>query len=124
MKRRSTTARAPPVSVTTLANYAGNAVFGSGNNVAVGYATDGVFVSGSSVELTESWSVAAAYQHHWSQQWRTSVVGGYAEVRYNGAATAMLCGSNGNAAGAGTGLSTVFGTFTRPPASVAIRITR
>lgn len=98
--------------VTTLASYAGNAVFGSGNNIAVGYATDGVFVSGSSVELTESWSVAAAYQHHWSQQWRTSVVGGYAEVHYNGAATAMLCGSNGNAAGAGTGLSTVFGTFT------------
>src|SRR5262249_14013490 len=98
--------------VTTLTSYAGNAVFGSGNSVGLGYATDGVFVSGSGVELTESWSVAAGYQHYWNSQWRTSVAGGYSEIRYNDSAKAMLCGTNPNSAGAGTGLSTVFGAFT------------
>jgi hypothetical protein len=101
--------------VTTLVNYAGNVVFGSGNSVGLGYATDGVFVTGSGVELTEAWSVAAAYQHYWNSQWRTSVAGGYSEIRYNDSAKAMLCGANVNSAGIGTGLSTVFGAF-RPGA--------
>jgi len=97
--------------VTTIGSYGGNAVFGSGNSLGVGYATDGVFVTGSSVELTEAWGVAAAYQHNWNSQWRTSVAGGYIQVNYKDAATAMLCGTAVNSAGAGAGLSTVFGTF-------------
>ena len=71
-----------------------------------------MFVTGSNVELTEAWSVSAAYQHHWNAQWRTSVIGGYTEIKYGDSATAMLCGTNPNSAGAGAGASTVFGTFT------------
>ena len=49
----------------------------------MGYAPDGVFVNGSQVELTEAWSVSAAYQHYWSPQWRTSVIGGYSQINFD-----------------------------------------
>jgi hypothetical protein len=70
-----------------------NALWGSGNTISMGYAVDGVYVNGSGIEKTESFMVQAAYQHYWNAQWRTAVVGGYTEVNYNGAATAMLCGT-------------------------------
>jgi hypothetical protein len=73
-----------------------NGPFGSGNTLGVGFATDGVFVNGSSIQLTESWGFQAAYQHYWNAQWRTAVVGGYTEVNYNSTATAMLCGTAGS----------------------------
>ena len=39
--------------------------------------------------------VNAAYEHFWNKQWRTSVVGGYFAVTYNGQANAMLCSLEG-----------------------------
>ena len=48
-----------------------------------GFATDGVFVNGGGIEKTEAWGFQAAYEHFWNAQWRTAVVGGYAEVNYN-----------------------------------------
>ena len=102
--------------VTTIPSYAGNVVFGSGNSIGVGYATDGVFVTGSRVELTEAWSVSAAYEHYWTPSWRTSVIGGYTEIKYGNAAKSMLCGTNPASAGAGSAISTVFGAFTASPA--------
>jgi hypothetical protein len=47
------------------------------------------------LELTTGWGVNAAYEHFWNPRWRTSVYGGYAAVRYNDLANAIICG-NGN----------------------------
>src|SRR5262249_21969743 len=80
-------------------SYANDFVYGSGNTIGMGYAPDGVFVNGSQVELTEAWSVAAAYQHYWSPQWRTSVIGGYSRINFDGAAQGMFCGRFGGSAG-------------------------
>jgi hypothetical protein len=66
-------------------------VYGSGNAAAFGWATDGVFTTGSSVELTTSWGVNAGYQHFWNPKWRTSLYGGYVEFDYDSTATAMFC---------------------------------
>ena len=74
-------------------SYANDFVYGSGNTVGMGYAPDGVFVNGSQVELTEAWSVSAAYQHYWSPQWRTSVIGGYSQINFDTFAQGMLCGT-------------------------------
>src|SRR5262249_54389915 len=46
-------------------------------------------------ELTTVWSFNAAYEHRWNPQWRTSLYGGMYGAQYDGAATAMLCGSQG-----------------------------
>jgi hypothetical protein len=70
------------------------AVFGSGLNVGLGWTEEGVFTTGSNVELTTVWSFNAAYEHRWNPQWRTSVYGGMFGVEYDGAATAAICGRN------------------------------
>jgi hypothetical protein len=71
------------------------AVFGSGLNLGLGFMEEGIFTTGSSVELTTVWSWNAAYEHRWNPQWRTSIYGGMFGVQYDGAATAAICANNG-----------------------------
>ena len=59
-----------------------DAVFG-GTLRSAGTATD--------LELTTAWNVNAAYEHFWNPRWRTSLYGGYAEVKYSDTANAILC---------------------------------
>ena len=60
------------------------------------WVSDGIFSTGTDVELTEAWSVNAAYQHIWGAagtfggKWRTSVYGGYVVVNYNDNATRLI----------------------------------
>ena len=60
------------------------------------WASDGIFSTGTDVELTEAWSVNAAYQHIWGAagtfggKWRTSVYGGYVSINYNDNATRLI----------------------------------
>ena len=79
-------------------------------NAGFGWAADGVFdhitpncAAGfancpSAIELTQAWSVNAAYQHRWSLMWQTSVYGGYVDVSYNNAAKTII---NSHLPGAG-----------------------
>jgi hypothetical protein len=71
-----------------------DAVYGGAVGPAV---VNGVAVPGTStsLQLTTAWGVNAAYEHFWSKQWRTSLVGGYFAVTYPGAANAMLCSIEG-----------------------------
>ena len=52
------------------------------------------------INLTTAWNVNASYEHFWSPRWRTSIHGGYAEVKYSGQANAILCTAQGFGAGA------------------------
>src|SRR6266404_2526827 len=72
------------------------AMFGSGNNVGLGWMEEGVFTTGSNVELTTVWSFNAAYEHRWNPQWRTSVYGGMFGVEYDGTAKTAVCANLAN----------------------------
>jgi hypothetical protein len=74
-------------------------LYGGGQSVGLAWLTDGVFSTGSGVELTRTWSVMAGYQHLWTPNWRTSVYGGYLNVDYDGAAVSMLCSGSGGTFG-------------------------
>jgi hypothetical protein len=65
-------------------------VYNASSSVAVGWITDGVFGSGTEVELTRVWSALAAYEHIWSPHWKTSWFGGYLDVSYNDAAKNII----------------------------------
>ncbi len=65
----------------------------SGRTVGLGSLAEGVFTTGSSVELTTVWSAQGVYEHRWSPQWRTSVYGGMFGVRYDTTAKQMICGN-------------------------------
>jgi hypothetical protein len=80
----------------------------------MGWVTDGVYDTGSSVELTTVWGINGFVQHLWSPKWRTSVYGGYVEVDYNGSATAMINTHvpAGMGCAAPTGVAPLNGAFT------------
>ena len=46
--------------------------------------------SDGSIQLTRAWSFNAGYEHHWNDQWKTSLYGGFAAVNYDGAATDII----------------------------------
>jgi len=54
------------------------------------------------LELTTAWAVNAAFEHHWNDQWQTSIYGGYAQTNYSTLANAMLCVLQGQGVGAGS----------------------
>jgi Porin subfamily len=65
-------------------------LYNSNTSVGAGWLSDGVFTTGTAVELTRAWSINAAYEHVWNPHWRTSLYGGYASIAYNGTATGII----------------------------------
>jgi hypothetical protein len=68
----------------------GMQLYNASTSVGVGWLTDGVFDTGTEVELTRAWSINAAYQHIWNPKWRTSVFGGYVNISYNSTAKNII----------------------------------
>jgi hypothetical protein len=65
----------------------------SGGSAGFAWGTDGVFDnvgSDGSIQLTKAWSFNGGYEHHWNDQWKTSLYGGFAAVDYNSTATALI----------------------------------
>jgi hypothetical protein len=84
----------------------------SGNNAGIALTNDGVYVSGSGVELTTVWGINGFYQHFWNPRWRSSIYGGYVETDFNATAKSFYC----TAAGAVIGTA-VSGITTAPAGS-------
>jgi hypothetical protein len=82
-------------------NLASPGLFGSkshgGNQVAFGWISDGVYISGSDIEKTTAWSAGAGFEHYWSRQFSTTWYGSYAKVSYNDTVidSGVFCGSDG-----------------------------
>ncbi len=57
------------------------------------FLTDGIYATGSGIELTTVWGINGALQHFWNPRWRTSLYGGYVEVDYDNTARTFICGS-------------------------------
>jgi hypothetical protein len=52
--------------------------------------------------LTTAWGFNAAFEHHWSPAWQTSLYGGWDGISYNSQANAMLCSAAGFGSGNGS----------------------
>jgi len=64
----------------------------NGQNLGYGFFTDGVFSAATGgVQLTTVWGVNAAYDHLWLPNFRTSIYGSYAGIRYNANANLAIC---------------------------------
>jgi hypothetical protein len=87
------------------------AMFGSGNafgayqSVGFGYTSDGVYVPGGDIQLTESYGIRGAFNHNWDPYWSTSLFGSATWVNYNGTASAILCAGYAGVPVAGSGFS-------------------
>jgi hypothetical protein len=80
-----------------VAIYGNTGLPGAYGSIGIGNAPDAVFGTGGSLELISTWGFRGAYTHNWSPEWNTAVYGAYAQVDYNGAATALVCGGVGAA---------------------------
>jgi hypothetical protein len=87
--------------ITGGTNLSSPQLFSSGNNLALGWLTDGVYVNGSAIELTTSWSVQAGYAHYWSPTVNTTLFAGYANISYDAAAKSYFAGAVCGVAGTG-----------------------
>ena len=58
-------------------------IYNASSSVGVGWLTDGIFDTGTEIQLTRVWSVVAAYEHVWNPKWRTAWFGGYVNVSYS-----------------------------------------
>jgi hypothetical protein len=88
------------------------ALFGSGNNLAAAWMTDGVYVNGSQIELTTSWTIASGYEHYWMPTLSTSIAGAYTGIQYDPAAKALFASNvcPSVAGGGQVGFNTVKGS--------------
>jgi hypothetical protein len=69
---------------------------------ALGPLYDSTFTSvggGSSQDLTDGWSVSAAYQHGWNAHWKTSLYGAYGDINYSDTSSARISANEGVAPG-------------------------
>ena len=66
----SATPKAQPASAPTTASSRSTT---TATSVAPGWIADGIFNTGSQIELTRVWSALAAYEHIWNPKWRTAV---------------------------------------------------
>ena len=68
----------------------GTGLFDTGNQVGFGEVSDGVFVNGSQIELTTSWTVQAGYEHAWTPSLKTDFTAAYGEISYNNTAASWF----------------------------------
>src|SRR5262245_15299876 len=75
-------------------NIASPGLFGAGNTVALGFITDGVYITNGQIELTTTWTAGAGYEHFWLPNVSTAVYGTYTQVRYSDAVinSRLFCG--------------------------------
>jgi hypothetical protein len=71
-----------------------NTIFSGVNGVGFGFAPDAVFGPGGQLQLVSTWGMRGAFNHNWNPYWSSSVFGGFASVRYNGAAKDLMCVSS------------------------------
>jgi hypothetical protein len=93
--------------------------YGAGNNAGMGWMVDGIYNTGTKVELTQVVSFNGFYEHLWNAQWRTSLYGGGQITTYDSGAQAMICpgGASGTPNPVGfTGSAALGSTFAFGPA--------
>jgi hypothetical protein len=82
----STSATSP-----SFAMFSGTSRLGAYQSLGVGYTSDGVYIPGGAIQLTEAYGVRGAFNHNWDPYWSSSLFGSYSAVRYNGTAAANYC---------------------------------
>ena len=68
-------------------NLSSPGLYGSGNSIAIGAVTDGVYINGSSIEQTTAWTVGAGFEYFWTRNFSSTIYGNYTEVSYNATVT-------------------------------------
>ncbi len=72
-------------------------LYGSGNTVAFGVLSDGVYVNGQGIQQTTSWTVGGGFEYFWTRNFSSTIYGNYTEVTYDSTVvnSRVFCGGGG-----------------------------
>ncbi len=72
-------------------------LYGSGNQIAFGVMSDGVYVNGQGIQQTTAWTVGAGFEYFWTRNFSSTIYGNYTEVSYNSTVVdgRWFCGGGG-----------------------------
>lgn len=76
---------------TTFASYGRTGLAGAYQSLAFAGVADTVFATGTEQQSVKTWGLNGAYTHNWDPHWNTSIYGAYAQVKYGGAGSALVC---------------------------------
>jgi hypothetical protein len=73
--------------------FGGTGLAGAYQSVGFGMAPDTVFTTGTSQHLVQTWGGRGAFNHNWDPYWSSAIYGAFAQVNYDGASKALICGN-------------------------------
>ncbi|MDA9488893.1 porin [Bradyrhizobium sp. CCBAU 11361] len=88
---------------TAWAIYGSTGRAGAYQSIGIAGVSDAIYsgvtaATGTGLELTTTYGFNGGFTHNWNPNWNTGFFGGWAAIRYTGAAKAQICGSAGMAA--------------------------
>jgi hypothetical protein len=76
---------------TTFAMYGSTGLAGAYQSLGIAGVADTVFGVGTGQSSVTSWGMRGGYTHNWSPYWNTAIYGSYAQLKYGGAGSALVC---------------------------------
>ncbi|MGB8400903.1 porin [Bradyrhizobium sp.] len=75
----------------TFAMYGGTGLPGAYQSLALAGVADTVFGTGTSQSSVTTWGFRGGFTHNWDPYWNTAIYGAYAQLKYSGAGSALVC---------------------------------
>jgi hypothetical protein len=88
---------------TTYSMFGSSSAAGAYGSIGLASVSDGVFGTGTGMQLTSTYGMRGAFTHNWDPYWNTALYGAWAAIRYNGTAKSIICTSPGMVSLAATG---------------------
>jgi hypothetical protein len=79
------------LTTTSFAMYGGASLPGAYQSLGIAGVADAVYGPGGQLETVKTWGLRGAFNHNWDPYWSSSLYGAYAQVRYGGAGSALVC---------------------------------
>jgi hypothetical protein len=79
------------LATTSYAMYGSTSLAGAYQSLGIAGVSDAAYAPGTGLERTRTWGLRGAFNHNWDPYWSTSVYGAYAQAKYSGAGSALVC---------------------------------
>ncbi|MFH1344618.1 MAG: porin [Pseudomonadota bacterium] len=79
------------LATTSFAMYGNTGLAGAYQSLGIAGVADGVFGVGTQLETVKTWGLRGGFNHNWDPYWSSSLYGAYAQAKYSGAGSALVC---------------------------------
>jgi hypothetical protein len=79
------------LATTSFAMYGSAGLAGAYQSLGIAGVADAVYGVGTGLETVKTWGLRGAFNHNWDPYWSSSLYGAYAQAKYSGAGSALVC---------------------------------